>query len=125
MTNMVEQLVLMAQDVAPVAGARIAAALTQGNKVIGFGVNQHKSHPLQARFASNPERIYLHAEIAAIINANRRTSVGGAMLWVVRVNAIGEMCMARPCEGCWKALKAFDINNVVYSVKNGVAKEYV
>ncbi|NDB61641.1 hypothetical protein EB001_24855, partial [bacterium] len=48
---------------------RFAAAVVYRNKIVSVGYNRRKSHPFQAKFAKNPEAIFLHAEVHAIKNA--------------------------------------------------------
>ena len=97
--------------------ARLAAALVKNNKIISFGINRKKTDPLQA--------IYLHAEIHAIKTALRDytySDIVGAKLYVCRVKRPSETSkkwtwgMARPCEGCARAIVEFGISNVVYSI---------
>ena len=58
--NLLEKIALAHDSDCP---ARVVAALYHKNTLIPIGLNQRKTHPLQARFADNPECIFLHAEI--------------------------------------------------------------
>lgn len=108
--------------------ARMAAALVRGNKIMSIGLNRHKSDPLAAKFSKNEDAIYLHAEIHAIKQALRDYSlddISGADLYVCRVKNhlvnlpnrkyIETWGLAKPCEGCLRAIAEFNIKNVVYS----------
>lgn len=115
----------------PVGNARIGAALTLGKKIVSFGHNQLKSHPLQRRFGRNEQSIYLHAEIDAIKNALKHVHVDllpHTCLHVVRVKRAhprGDYCfgLAKPCLGCMRAIATFGIRQVYYSVEpNGIAR---
>jgi tRNA(Arg) A34 adenosine deaminase TadA len=85
-------------------------------KLVGCGGNSYtKSHPLQARLAERvgqPARIFLHAEIQAIIRARGR----GFKLVVERRNAKGELRNAKPCPICELAIKEAGIKYVEYSI---------
>jgi tRNA(Arg) A34 adenosine deaminase TadA len=121
--KVLKQLRVIAEDVEPVKTARIAAAIAIGGEIISIGVNQRKTHPLQARFTRHTSAIYQHAEISAIHNALKRVrqnDLARATLYVVRRRKNTETKdwedgMACPCEGCQKAIKYFDIKKVVYT----------
>lgn len=121
--RVLKQLRVIAEDVEPVKTARIAAAITIGNEIISIGVNQKKTHPLQARFTRHHSAIYQHAEISAIHNALRRVKadeLSRATLYVVRRRKNTETKhwedgLACPCEGCQKAIKYYDIKRVIYT----------
>lgn len=117
---------LIAIDVIPVAHAKIAAALVYKGEVISIGTCQYKSHPMQKQYGRNPMSVFLHAEIDALIKGQKRIESRGIPLkkctmYVARVkkpyaNASGFITgMAKPCEGCMKALTEAGIVNVVYT----------
>lgn len=94
---------------------RMSAVITKRNKIMSVGVNSHKTHPLQKRFARNPQSLHLHAEIAALKNALRKFSLeelSGATIYVARVLKDGSPALAKPCLGCEKALMEFGIKHV-------------
>ena len=98
----------------PISGLpRMAALIYDKKRLVGFGLNQRKSHPLQAKFCSHPDRILLHAEIAALANA--RQSVEGMVMYIARVNARGEPRLAKPCVGCQAALIEFELGDVIWT----------
>ena len=73
-----------------------------------------KSHPLQAYFAKkvgHPNRIYLHAEIAAIIKAGTQK----IHTLIVHRGEKNHYLMAKPCLICQEAIKAFGIKNIYYT----------
>ncbi len=106
---------------------RLAAAIIHGKRRF-IGYNKKKSHPLAARFQKHPEAIELHAELDAIREALRYLEVAdlaSSTLYVARLKFTGpnkrEMIwgLALPCkEGCMKAIAAFDIPRVVYSLND-------
>ena len=107
----------------PVANARIAAALVYKNRVVAFGHNRYKSHPLQKRYAKNENSIYLHAEIDALARGIILANTSNWCLYIVRAkynrpNGRLVYGLARPCIGCMRAIVAFGINRVCYSTDN-------
>lgn len=112
----------MACEGEPVGGARVVAQLTDG-QTSTFGYNQMKSHPFQKRFGKNEDCIYLHAEIDAIKNwfrFNQMNDLTDYELYVMRVKREGAMVtgLAKPCEGCQRAIATFGISCVYYTEDN-------
>lgn len=103
--------------------ARLAAAIVKNNKIISIGINRMKSDPLQARFGKNKEAIYLHAEIHAIKNSLREIDVEdlkNCILYICRVRQPKsktpyEWALAKPCEGCSRAIVEFGLRKVIYT----------
>ena len=95
---------------------RLACVLTDGHSTV-IGFNSRKTHPLQARFSSNPQAIHLHAEIDAIQRAVRLIGpdLSRFDMYVARVYRDGEKALAKPCEGCMGAISAFGIRNVFWT----------
>jgi deoxycytidylate deaminase len=59
-----------------------------------------------------------HAEKAALEQlwpSKRR----GTTLLCVRVNAQGELCMAKPCSDCWEYLVANGVRSVIFTNEAG------
>ena len=104
---------------------RLAAAVVIRGRVISFGYNRMKTDPMQAKYCVNKERIYMHAEIHAIKNALRHISVDElkrATLLVLRTreDTASGWGMAKPCEGCMRAIAEFGIRNVKYTNDEGL-----
>ena len=111
-------------DVDPVGSAKIAAAISFRNEIISLGQNQKRTHPFQAKYAKNPESIYLHAETNAICNALNhinKSDLERSTLYIRRVKKPTRDAkdfvdgLAKPCAGCMRAIIAFGIKKVVYS----------
>jgi len=103
---------------------QMAAAIVNRNTILGIGCNRMKSHPFQAKYSKNGESIYLHAEIHAIKNALRDYSVDelkGSTLIVLRRKIRKQHGLAKPCEGCMRALAEFGITSTIYSTEDGFA----
>lgn len=80
----------------------------RNRKIVSIGKNSYiKTHPKQKKYAilvNEPERIYLHAEIAAIINSPVKLD----SLFVYRIKN-GVLQNAKPCPICQSALESADI----------------
>lgn len=105
-------------------GARVAALIARGHRVIAFGKNAKKTHPFNLRFRKNADAVEIHAEVAAIQAALTRISsreLRKCTLYIVRVKRPSAQSdewvtgLAKPCEGCSRAIATFNIKNVVYS----------
>lgn len=112
----------VAEDVSPIKTARIAAAIVYRGEIISIGINSYKSDPLQARYSKNEHAIYLHAEIAAIKKALKRINkdeLKRCDMYIVRRKIHnGTMCngLAKPCQGCQRAIDTYGIQNVFYTL---------
>ena len=125
--KIIQQLKLVASDVAPVSRARLAAAVVYKNKIISIGINQDKTHPWAVKFQKNEHATSLHAEVDAIKKASYRLSeheLAKSTLIVVRVRTTNEQFpvkdrevfgIAKPCDGCQSCIDAHKINRVVYT----------
>lgn len=111
----------MAKNVQPIQSARIVAGIHRRGKLLAVGFNQRKSHPLQAKWASRPERIFLHAEIDAIRNylySSTIDSLTTCSMLVVRIKRSNNRWVhgcAKPCSGCANALEFYGIRNVKWT----------
>jgi deoxycytidylate deaminase len=112
--------------IAPVGHARIAACVVYKNELISVGVCSYKTHPLQRRYGRNQHSVYLHAEVDAIIKAQKRVEARGislkkCTLYVARVKRPAAFAtsfiagLAKPCEGCMKAIREAGIGKVVFT----------
>ena len=96
---------------------RFGALLLHKNKVITQGVNQDtKSHPFQAKLADMvglSEKIYLHAEISALVKCKSEADT----IVVARLGGHNgdELRNAKPCKICELALREAGIKNVYYT----------
>lgn len=87
----------------------------KGNCLATAKNSYRKTHPLQAYFASKvglPEKIYLHAEIAAILKAGKKQI---HKIKIERYGRQGSPLNAKPCPICEEAIKAFGISFVEYT----------
>lgn len=120
-SEIVKTLTRVAEDVAPVSNAKIAAAIVYKGSIVSIGVNSYKSDPLQAKYSKNHHAIYLHAEIAAIKKAKKvltTDELARASLYIVRRKTHnGLLCdgLAKPCAGCQRAIDTYKISKVYYT----------
>ena len=103
---------------------KVGAVLLYKNKPITQSVNQDKkSHPLQARLASMvglDEKIYLHAEISALVKCREECDT----IVVARINSENKLRNARPCPICQLALDEAGIKKICYTTDEGFLYEY-
>jgi tRNA(Arg) A34 adenosine deaminase TadA len=96
----------------------IATIYDKSGKILSVATNSYqKSHPRQAELANRvgmPDKIYLHAEISAIIKCKENGKP--YRIKVERFNKHGETMLARPCEICQLAIKLAGIKFVEYSL---------
>ena len=95
-----------------------ATVFNKRGKVLAVAYNNYnKTHPRQAYLAAGvgePDKIYLHAEVAAIIKAMK---VGHPhKIKIERYNKVGKPALAKPCPICEMAIHEANIKFVEYSV---------
>jgi len=97
-----------------------AVCLDRGGNVISYGFNSYsKTHPLQYHYAQKTqkkERIFLHAEIAAIIRARRKIDT----LIIARIMYKSlRYGLSKPCPICTLAIMEAGIKNVYFTNSYG------
>lgn len=94
------------------------ACLVIGRKgVLTQGWNSFKSHPKVKAASGKEEKIFLHAEIHALVRGHR--NVRGATAIVVRIRRNGAPGSSSPCQMCYLALLEAGIRDVVYMNREG------
>lgn len=94
-----------------------ATVFDSAGKVLSRATNNYtRSHPIQARFAEGvgqPDRIFLHAEIAALVKlrGNQRPS----RIHIERYTKDGNPALAAPCAVCQAAIKHWKVKHVTYT----------
>lgn len=99
-----------------------ALCLNERGKVIATGYNKRKTHPLQARHAKlqdKEEKIYLHAEIAALVKCREQPHT----MIICRLPRRGGIGLARPCPICQEAMHEAGVQVVKYSTDDGTYRE--
>jgi tRNA(Arg) A34 adenosine deaminase TadA len=94
---------------------RVVAGIFHKNKLISLGFNQKKTHPRQVLSQKNfnEKRQFLHAEIHALIQA-QKYQLKNLSMYVYRQTRNGVPALARPCAGCFAALASAGVD-VVWS----------
>jgi tRNA(Arg) A34 adenosine deaminase TadA len=96
-----------------------AVALDSKGNILSFRTNDYaKTHPKMARFSKKaqiPHKIYLHAEVAAIV----ATRYPIEALIVARTLKDGSFAYARPCPICQLAIREAKIKRVYYTDSRG------
>lgn len=87
------------------------------NRLLSIGRNSYvKTHPLQARLAraeGEPSKVFLHAEVAAIVRL--RTEAIPHRIAVLRFGRDGTPRTARPCRICQRAIREAGIKVVEHT----------
>lgn len=92
---------------------RLAAVLCSRSGSVVVGYNKSKSHPLQYRFTGDTNKIYLHAEIDALVRASQMgINIHYSRIFIARVLKDGSRALAKPCKYCWKALLHFGVAEI-------------
>lgn len=94
----------------------VAAATVDSNgKIIAIRLNSYmKTHPMMARYALNIDRqfkVFLHAEIAALVASNRKATD----IYVARMTRDRKFAYAKPCYICEMAIKEAGIKRIYYT----------
>jgi deoxycytidylate deaminase len=86
-------------------------------KLLSIGTNSYvKTHPIQAKAAKavgEPCRIFLHAEIAAIVRLKDWTKAHTMVL--TRFKKDGSEGLSKPCKACQHVINLTGIHNVYYT----------
>jgi deoxycytidylate deaminase len=87
-------------------------------RVLSVGRNSYlKTHPTQAKLAKKaglPEKIYLHAEVDAIIKCKNLSKAH--KIFVSRVDHKGKTRLAKPCPVCQSAIKQAHIKEITWTL---------
>jgi deoxycytidylate deaminase len=86
-------------------------------RVLSIGKNSYrKTHPEMAEIAAKvgrPHKIYLHAEVAAIIKC--RDLSKAHKIFIIRLDKKGNHMLAAPCPICQSAIEAAGIKIVEHT----------
>lgn len=95
----------------------IARVYDKRGTLISVATNSYtKSHPIQAHFAKlagQEDRIYLHAEVAALLKCGTKKPHS---IHIERRKKDGSLGNAQPCPICLKAIKHWGVTQVSFSV---------
>jgi deoxycytidylate deaminase len=96
---------------------KVVAAYIDGGKII-LESNSKKSHPEALKLGSRLGSI--HAEMHVLFSV---PDASKGTMYIYRETSDGVLGLARPCESCMKLLLQKGVKRIVYSTKNGFAKE--
>ena len=89
----------------------------KGGNVLAIGKNSYtKTHPYQAKCAKEvglPEKIYLHAEIDAILRCSDLSKAHS--IHIFRQGKSGKWLLAKPCPACQRAINLTPIKKVYHT----------
>jgi len=105
-----------AKDIKKTSKYRLVAIIAdKRGRILSIGRNSfEKTHPKQAYYAKkngSKHRIYLHAEMDALVRCKEK----GYVIYIARVNRIGEPMLAKPCKICADAIKDSGIEKIFYT----------
>jgi tRNA(Arg) A34 adenosine deaminase TadA len=91
---------------------RVGAILVSGSRVLAAASNIHRNSPV-----IDFQHATFHAEEAVLRKVNQPA---GAVVYVARINALGEPRLARPCPRCQAALAAAGVRFAYYTSETAV-----
>jgi len=98
-----------------------AICLNSSGHIVATATNSRKTHPQQAEYAKRvgrPQKVSLHAELAALIKAREDVET----VVVCRLNKRGELRLSKPCPVCRLALDEAGVDEVWFSTDRGFEK---
>ena len=100
-----------------------AVIVDKRGRVLSYGVNSYVStHPIQAKFGrltGNPEAIWLHAEVSALVKLRHKPHT----MYVARVTKDMRPAMSKPCPACSAAIIEAGVKRVIYYNWDGKEEE--
>jgi deoxycytidylate deaminase len=94
-----------------------AIVVDKKGQILSMGFNSYtKTHPIQYLYNKDirKNRIYLHAEISSLVKCSTLNSAAHMMI-VARLGRDGKIHLAKPCEGCYRAIVDSHIKHVYYT----------
>ena len=89
--------------------------------VISKATNSYiKTHPVQAKYAKKvgkEEKVYLHAEVLAILRAGKKIKKAFS-IEIFRFDERGNTKLAKPCPICMELIKTTPIKEIRYTYEN-------
>jgi tRNA(Arg) A34 adenosine deaminase TadA len=96
--------------------------LDRKGNIVSRGYNIGRTHPLQAAYArkvNEHHKIYLHAEIHALVKCR----VDPYHAVVIRIGKLGVVRGSRPCPICTYGLRVAGVKRITYAEKDGTIRE--
>lgn len=102
-----------------VAGYKVGAVIVGSYCILGVGFNEKKTHPEQKRWSKSEQKIHLHAEISAVVDACSNIEFGNGYeakaIYIWREGQSGNPLDALPCPVCAGALEYYGIDTIFHS----------
>lgn len=101
---------------------RLCACLVYRNQYV-LGINQRKTDTFHARYTTNEEAVYRHAESDAIkrgIKEFGKNALTNSTLYVLRLLVNDTIAMAKPCCTCQSIIREYGIPRVLYTNEQGL-----
>lgn len=97
----------------------VALCFDKRGRLLSVGKNNYtKTHPIQAKYATKagiPQKIYLHAEIDALLKVKYGVKPH-KMVIIRRSKKTGELLPSKPCPVCQQAIEDFNIKELEYAL---------
>lgn len=110
----------------PELTAKHSAIIVNSGRIIGQGINVHKTHPMAIKpilwFKSSrmlETSWTIHAEMNAIRSVKNKDLLRGATMYVARLSKRYGLRMSCPCESCQYYIRMYGIKKIVYTTDNG------
>lgn len=116
---MLDYAIIKAKSLPYIQGERrlYSVIVDKRGRILSEGSNSYiKSHPLQAHYAERvdlEEKIFLHAEISALVRLRQGDPY---KIFIARVDSKGNPMLAAPCEICQLAIREAGIEVVEHTV---------
>jgi deoxycytidylate deaminase len=107
---------------------KIGSVIVVNGREVARGANLSTSHPLQKQWNDWSGRLApvhaLHSEMHALVRARRKgVGLSGAIIYIGRMDRNGKLADCRPCIACHAALRAYGIQEMIYTTPEGVKRE--
>ena len=95
------------------------AFLIRCGKIVHIGTNSCKSHPETLKYDyKDHQKVGIHAELNVCMKSGKENLKDYSMV-VLRVDRKGNLANSKPCCGCQRVIKQFNIGEVWYSDSKG------
>ena len=102
----------------------VAIITDKKDRVLSIGRNSYKkTHPMQAQYAiqdNQSEKIYLHAEIDALVRCSKQPY----KIFIARTDRHGKVRAAKPCSICHRAIQASGIKHIYWTTDDIFKVDY-
>ena len=97
------------------------AIIIKGKSIVSIGINSKRTHP--EMFSRDKDRIFLHAEVDAIMSSQYK-NIKGSTMYVSRHSIAGKH-ISKPCDICMDVIKKSGIKKILYTTDTGYEVERI